>query len=167
MISLMRQKFVEKYKWLSNNEMLDITAIAQSAPGAIAVNSSLLIGYRLAGIRGALVTIIATILPPIFFLTIISLLYAHFSDLRAVQAFLWGMKVAVGAIISDVVISMSSEILGRKQILPIIIMICAFLACCVFGINVVYILIICGCIGALCSLKQDKKRPKDIGGVTE
>ena len=64
-IPLMRKKFVEKLHWLDEQEMLDLTAIAQSSPGAIAVNASILVGYRVAGVPGALLTVAGTILPPL------------------------------------------------------------------------------------------------------
>ena len=64
-IPLMRKKFVEELHWIEEQEMLDLSAIAQSSPGAIAVNAAILVGYRIAGIPGALVTICGTILPPL------------------------------------------------------------------------------------------------------
>jgi len=72
-VPLMRQKFVQKYNWLSEEEMLDITAIAQSSPGPIAVNASILVGYKLAGIPGAIFTVFGTVLPPLIIISIISL----------------------------------------------------------------------------------------------
>ena len=63
-IPLMRKKFVEELHWIEEEEMMDLTAIAQSSPGAIAVNASILVGYHVAGIKGALTTVIGTILPP-------------------------------------------------------------------------------------------------------
>ena len=59
-IPLMRKKFVEQFHWIEETEMLDLTAIAQSAPGPIAVNASSLIGYRLAGFAGAMVSTLGT-----------------------------------------------------------------------------------------------------------
>ena len=64
-IPLMRKKFVEQLHWLEEEEMLDLTAIAQATPGALAVNAAILIGYRVAGIIGALVTVLGTVLPPL------------------------------------------------------------------------------------------------------
>ena len=75
-IPLLRKKFVEQYMWINSDEMLDLTAIAQSAPGAVAVNASVLIGYRLAGFIGAAVTVVATILPPLITLSVISFIYS-------------------------------------------------------------------------------------------
>ena len=61
----MRRKFVEELGWIEEQEMLDLTAIAQSSPGAIAVNASILVGYRVAGFVGALLTVLGTIIPPL------------------------------------------------------------------------------------------------------
>ena len=69
-IPLMRKKFVEQLHWIDEEEMMDLTAIAQSSPGAIAVNASILVGYRVAGVPGALVTVLGTVLPPLIILSI-------------------------------------------------------------------------------------------------
>ena len=64
-IPLMRKRFVEELKWIEEQEMLDLTAIAQSSPGAIAVNAAILIGYHAAGIPGAMTTELGSVMPPI------------------------------------------------------------------------------------------------------
>ena len=69
-VMLMRQRFVQKYGWLTENEMLDFVAIAQSAPGAMAINGAILVGYKLAGVIGVLITVLATVLPPLGIITI-------------------------------------------------------------------------------------------------
>src|SRR5574344_1346207 len=74
-VSLMKKKFVDEYHWIDEKEMLDMTAIAQSAPGSIAVNASIIIGYRVAGFLGALLTICGTILPRLVILSVISFFY--------------------------------------------------------------------------------------------
>lgn len=71
-IPLMRKKFVEKLGWIDEQEMMDFTAIAQSSPGAIAVNASILVGYRVAGVPGALLTVCGTVLPPLIIISVIS-----------------------------------------------------------------------------------------------
>ena len=67
-VPLMKKKFVDELHWIDEEEMLDMVAIAQSSPGAIAVNGSIIIGYRLLGVPGALVNIVATVLPPLIIL---------------------------------------------------------------------------------------------------
>ena len=70
-VTLMKKKFVDEYHWIEENEMLDLIAIAQSSPGAIAVNGAIVVGYKLAGMIGALTAIIATIIPPFVIISLI------------------------------------------------------------------------------------------------
>ena len=79
-VPLMRKKFVKELGWIEEQEMLDLTAIAQSSPGAMAVNASILVGYRVAGVTGAFVAIVGTVLPPLIILSVISLFYTAFRD---------------------------------------------------------------------------------------
>lgn len=77
-VSLMKKKFVEELGWLDESEMLDITAIAQSSPGPIPINASVILGYRMCGIPGSLVAILGTALPPMIIISTISYFYAQF-----------------------------------------------------------------------------------------
>lgn len=74
-VTLMKNKFVDEYHWIEENEMLDLVAIAQSSPGAIAVNGAIVVGYKLAGVVGIFITILGTILPPFIVLTVVSIFY--------------------------------------------------------------------------------------------
>lgn len=161
-IPLLRKKFVCEYKWIQEEEMWDLTAIAQSSPGAIAVNASILIGYRLAGIKGALLTILGTILPPFIILSVISVGYAAFRDSFIVACVLKGMQAGVAAVITDVVVGMAEKLLGAKKALPIAVMFGAFAATYVFHVNVIFIILVCGVIGALdvCLLQKSQKEDK-------
>ena len=78
MIPLMQKKFVDELHWIEEQEMMDLTAIAQSSPGAIAVNASILVGYHVAGVFGALITVLGTVLPPLIIISIISFSILHF-----------------------------------------------------------------------------------------
>lgn len=71
-VTLMKQKFVDELHWIQEDEMLDLIAIAQSAPGAIAVNGAIVVGFKLAGVLGAVTAIVATIIPPFLVITVIS-----------------------------------------------------------------------------------------------
>ena len=155
-IPLMRKKFVEQFHWIEEEEMLDLTAIAQSAPGAIAVNASILIGYRLAGFVGAMVTVAGTVLPPLIILSVISLAYVAFQNSLIVALVLRGMQAGVAAVIADVVISMGWDILKKKKILPIFIMFASFLASVVFDVNVILIILVCAVIGLLATLHDER-----------
>ncbi len=148
-ISLMRKKFVDQYKWIEENEMLDLTAIAQSTPGAIAVNASILIGYRMAGIPGALLTVFGTVLPPLIILSVISVAYTAFRDSVMVGYTLRGMQAGVAAVIIDVVINMLQNVIKEKKKFPILLMVAAFIAAFVFDVSVIIIILVCGVLGAI------------------
>ena len=138
--------------------MLDLTAIAQSAPGPIAVNAAILIGYRIAGVLGALTTILGTVLPPLIILSVISLFYQAFAANLWVAALLQGMQSGVAAVIGDVVFSMASGVVKEKKWLPVIIMAGVFIASYFFGVNVILLILICGIIGAVSSYFEAKSR---------
>lgn len=139
-IPLMRKKFVEELSWIDEQEMLDLTAIAQSSPGAIAVNASILIGYRLDGFRGALITVLGTVLPPLIILSVISLFYTAFRDSLIVGYVLRGMQAGVAAVITDVVLTMTLDILKEHRLQPVIILIAAFIAAAILNVNVILII---------------------------
>lgn len=147
-IPLMRKKFVEQLHWIDEEEMMDLTAIAQSSPGAIAVNASILVGYRVAGVPGALVTVLGTVLPPLIILSIISFFYTAFRDNRIVALVMRGMQAGVAAVICDVVLTMGRSVLGERRVLPVVMLLGAFAAARFFGVNVVVIILVCGAVGA-------------------
>jgi len=156
-IPLMRKKFVEELKWIEEDEMMDLTAIAQSSPGAIAVNASILVGYNVAGIPGALVTILGTILPPMIILTIVSYFYDAFRSNRIVNLVMTGMRAGVAAVICDVVITMGKSIVVMKRVLPIVMLVVSFVAVYFFKVNIMLILLACAVVGAIDTIVSEKK----------
>lgn len=151
-VPLMKKKFVDNLKWIEENEILDLIAIAQSSPGAIAVNASIIMGYRIAGISGALIASIGTVLPPLIIISIISLFYTAFRDNTYVSALLKGMQSGVAAVIIDVVFKMAGDIINNKKVISILMMVGAFIATFFFNVNVAYIILVCGTIGALMTI---------------
>ena len=109
-VTLMKEKFVDQLHWIEEDEMLDLIAIAQSAPGAIAVNGAIVVGYKLAGLIGALVAIVATIIPPFVIISVISYFYELFRDNFIISKLLSGMQAGVGAVIASVAWDMGGEI---------------------------------------------------------
>ena len=156
-VPLMRKKFVETLKWIEEDEMMDLISIAQSAPGPIAVNSSIIIGYRLAGVPGALVTVFGTVLPPMVVLSVISQFYTAFRDNVIVSLVLKGMGIGVAAVIVDVVYTMAKGVAVTKNKLQIIVMILSLIAALFFDVNVVWVVLACGLIGVINVIVQDKK----------
>lgn len=151
-VTLMRKKFVDEYHWIDEDEMLDLVAIAQSAPGAIAVNGAIVVGYKIAGILGIVVSILATILPPFLIISVISVFYQLFQNNMLIVSLLDGMQAGVGAVICVVVVQMASGILKLKNPVFLLIMVIAFVANYVFGINVIFIILTCILLGTVYSL---------------
>ena len=139
---------------------MDLIAIAQSAPGPIAVNSSIIIGYRLAGIPGALVTTFGTVLPPMVILSAISQFYTAFRDNVVVSLVLKGMGIGVAAVIVDVVYTMAKGVVKTKDALWIIVMCVALVVALFTSVNVVFVILACGVVGAINVIVQDKKTGK-------
>lgn len=159
-IPLLRRKFVEDLKWIDEEEMIDLIAIAQSSPGAVAVNASILVGYNVAGIPGAVIAVLATIIPPLFIISVISMFYQAFRDNRYVNIVMAGMLCGVAAVILDVVINMLKILFKKKDVLAALMLVGAFVANRFLKINIIFIIIICGIIGAVRALWDKLKEEK-------
>lgn len=142
-VPMMRKKFVDDLKWLEEKEMMDLTAIAQSSPGAIVVNAAILLGYKIGGVFGSLLAILGTIIPPMTIIAVVSVFYELFRTNAVVNAVLSGMQAGVAAVICDVVVSMFLGEAKGKKILPIVIMLLSFSLTYFLKVNVVYIILAC------------------------
>lgn len=160
-VSLMKTKFVDELHWIDENEMLDLIAIAQSSPGAVAVNGAIVVGYKLSGIPGVICSILGAIIPPFFIISIISGFYTLFQKNEAVQALLTGMRAGVGAVIVSVVWDMGSGIVKQKKLSLILIMLCAFVANYYLKINIIFIILVCiVCSAAKAIITERRKNHK-------
>ncbi len=167
-VPLMRKKFVEGLHWIDEAEILDLVAIAQCTPGSMAVNASILIGYRLAGIAGALVAILGTVLPPLLIISIISVGYTAFRDNAAVGRVLLGMQAGVAAVIASAVIGMAGEVMKQKRWLPICVMAGVLIASAIFRVNIIIIILLCGLVGLTDTLSQNRRHCRaEKGGETK
>lgn len=146
-ITFMKRKFVDELHWIDEEEMLDLAALAQSSPGAIAVNAAILVGWRIAGFSGMLMAVIGTIIPPMIILSVISFFYAAFSTNLYVALVLKGMQAGVAAVILDVVCGLGTNVVKEKSIINILVMIVAFIATFFFHVNVIYIIVIAAIVG--------------------
>ena len=156
-VTLMKERFVDRYHWIEEEEMLDMTAIAQSAPGPIAVNGAIVVGYKLAKIPGVLVSVAGTILPPFLILSLISLFYDAFVDNIWVSTVLDGMQAGVAALIAAVVWDRSAGVVREHKALDITVLLAAFALNQFFGVNVVIIIFACIVIGVIRSIAGRKK----------
>lgn len=156
-VTFMKKKYVDELGWLDEQEMLDMTAMAQSCPGPIAVNAAILVGWRVAGFSGMLVGVIATILPPMMILSVISFFYAVFASNRYVALALRGMQAGVAAVILDVVWGMGQKVTLEHSWLKNGVMAIAFVATFFLKINVIYILLVSGVIGVVHGIMLSRK----------
>ena len=156
-VPLMRRKFEEDLKWISEEEMMDLVAIAQSSPGAIAVNASILIGYRVAGVPGALVTVLGTVLPPLVIISVISLFYQAFRDNQVVSMVMKGMQAGVAAVILSVAWDLGCGALRAGKVPAGLVMAAAFAASFFLDVNVVLIILAAAVLGALGVLLRRRK----------
>lgn len=165
-VPLMRKTFVEKLAWIEESEMLDLIAIAQSSPGPIAVNTSILIGYKIAGVPGALITLFGTILPPLIILTLFSYVYHIIRDNKIMRALFYGMSIGVAVVILDAVTSMATTIVSKRKILPVFMMIGAFILAITLNIHIVVIILSCAAIGILVTLLASWRERKNQNAGT-
>lgn len=156
-VTLMKKKFVDDYHWITEKEMLNFVAIAQSAPGAIAVNGAIVVGFNLAGIIGVIVAVIGTIIPPFIIISLVSLSYEAFRDNLWISTLLEGMQAGVGAVVTAVSYEMAVGVLKERNTILTILMVAAFLANTVLGINVILIIVASILIGLLQSFLNYRK----------
>ncbi len=146
-VSLLKKKFADELHWLEPEEMLDLAAIAQSSPGAVAVNAAILVAYRTLGLPGMGVAILGTIIPPFVIISLVSLCYTAFRTNPIVAAVLKGMQSGVAAVIADVTVNLTRSVRKESGTVGVLILIGAFLASWLFSVNVLWIIFICAAYG--------------------
>jgi chromate transporter len=125
MISLIEHSCVENKRWITHDEMMNVTLIAESTPGPIAINCATYVGYKQKGLTGAIAATIGMVLPSFCIIFLISMFLDNFLEIAWIAHAFMGIKIAVGILILDAAIRMIKKM--QKKPLPIAIMICAFL----------------------------------------
>ena len=154
-VPMIRQYFVLKKGYFSEEELMDMAAVAQSTPGAIAVNLSALAGYRTAGMAGAVISCVAAVLPPLIILGTISAFYHIFISNAVLAAVLKGMEAGVAAVMADMITDMCAMVLRERSVFLSLMIPATFLLNFVFHINAVLLLICCCilCVGRICLIR--------------
>lgn len=156
-VTLMKKRFVDEYKWIDEQEMLDITSMAQSSPGAIAVNAAVITGKKLGGIAGIISAVTGTVIPPVVIITVISFFYNAFSENTYVTLVLRGMSAGVAAVILDVVCSLSSDYFKNKKLFEIILIAVSFILVFFLKVNVIIIILAAVCFGIIKAVIKSRK----------
>lgn len=160
MIPMLKERFVEKLGWLNENELMEMTAIGQSSPGAMILNIGVLIGYRLLGFWGAVSALMGTALPAIILLAAAAYFYELIRGSRYVSAAFRGMNAGVAAIIADTVVDMAAPYLKTSGVVNACIMAGAFIAAFFLDVNVVLVIVACGIAGVV--IGAIRKRRKSV-----
>lgn len=156
MIPIIQREIVEKKKWITDDDILEIIAIAESTPGPIAINSATFVGYRVCGFFGAMLATLGVVLPPFCIIFAISFVLRQFSEIRAVKYAFWGIRAGVLALICKALWTMYKKV--NKGLVPYIIMALAFIATSVFDLNVLYVIIACAVIGLVTSFAASRRK---------
>ncbi|MCQ2979639.1 MAG: chromate transporter [Clostridia bacterium] len=155
-ISMIRERFVDRLKWIEDEELTDMLAIAQVAPGATTINVCVVIAYQLKGIKGVIVAIVASILPPLIAIIAIQEVLSILKDNEIAKKALLGVKSAAAAIIFTVVISMISRLVQKKKTSMVLLMIIFFVADIYFKVHIVILLAVSVILGIIITFLQKK-----------
>ncbi len=158
MIPLIQKETVENKKWVTDDDILDIIAIAESTPGPIAINSSTFVGYRVAGFWGAFFATLGMVLPSFTIILIISYVLREFQDMKAVQFAFNGIRAGVLALLIKALWSMYKK--APKGVVSYIVMALSFVLVAFLKINVIYVLILCALIGLVSSFYAERRSNK-------
>ncbi len=138
MIPLVQRETVEKYGWITDDDLLDIVAIAESTPGPIAVNSATFVGYRVGGTAGALLASLGVILPSFTVILLVSFLLRRFGELRAVRYAFFGIRAGVLALILHSLCKMLRD--SRRDVFSLVVTALSFVAVAVFDVNALIVI---------------------------
>ena len=146
-VTLMKRRFVDELGWMDEDEMLDIAAMAQSTPGAIAVNAAVLTGTRVGGTIGMLVAVLGTVIPPFVLLSVLSLCYEAFRQLYPVRLALAGMQAGVAAVILDVAWGLGKNVVRKKDRVDLVLIVLVFIAQWFINLNTAVIILSAAAVG--------------------
>ena len=155
MLPMIQKEVIEKYKWATEDEVMDYYAIGQVTPGIIAVNTATFVGYKTRGILGGIIATLGVVSPSVIIITLIASLITNFSELEIVQHALKGIQVAVCVLMLVAVIKLFKS--GVKDIPSFLIFLGALLLAYFTDISIVILVIIAGVIGYVLSLLQKEK----------
>ena len=160
MIPLIQKEIAEQKKWITDDDILEIVAIAESTPGPIAVNAATFVGWRTAGFLGALCATIGVVLPSFVVISLIAFVLGEFQDVKAVRYAFFGIRAGVLALILRALVSMYKK--SPKGTLSYMITILAFAASAVFDVNAIAIILLAGVTGLVSAAVMSKRAEKKL-----
>ena len=155
MIPLIQRDIVEKNHWLTDDDILEIIAIAESTPGPIAINSATFVGYRVAGFFGAMFATLGVVLPSFLIISVISMVLEQFEHLAVIQYAFNGIRAGVLALLIKALIGLYKK--SPKKAISYVVMAVAFVGVAVLKVNVLAVIIACALIGLVSSFIAEKR----------
>jgi len=155
-VPLFMRQFVEKRQWIDKEAMMDLIVISQAAPGAIAVNIAVSVGYRLARFPGAVVALCGTVLPPIIIVTVVQGCYAMFFENPALRAAFRGMNAAMAAVVVNVVFDLGRQALRHHTLRSLVVMATVFALVFVFQVSAVIVMAACIALSVIVAFLSHK-----------
>lgn len=155
MIPLIQKETVEKNNWISDDDILEIIAIAESTPGPIAINSATFIGYKIAGVLGAACATLGVVLPSFIIILVIAAILNEFQNIKAVQYAFFGIRAGVLALVLKALLTMYKKCPKNK--IAYIVMAFAFISAAIIDLNVLIVIIACAVIGLVSSLLKERR----------
>ena len=156
MIPLIQKEVAERRKWVTDAEILEIVAIAESTPGPIAINAATFVGYRVAGFSGALLATLGVVMPSFWLIVAISFILQKFEQNRAVRYAFEGIRAGVLALIVKALWSMYRQC--PKSPVSYVLMAGAFFAAAICDVQVLWVIIGCALIGLAASLQAGRTK---------
>ncbi|MBR5783468.1 MAG: chromate transporter [Clostridia bacterium] len=150
MIPLIQSEVVDKNKWITEEDILDIIAIAESTPGPIAINSATFVGYKVAGFWGAVAATFGVVLPSFIIISVLSYILDLFNSVKAVKYAFFGIRAGVLALLIKALWSMYSKC--PKGLAAYLLMAASFIAVALFDIGVLWVILGCAAVGIMITL---------------
>ena len=155
-VPLMENKMVNELGWIDSQEMMDMVAVGQSSPGAIAVNVSVLLGYKLMGIKGSLVALCGAVLPPLVIMLLVVIAFDEFKSNQFIQTLMTGMQVSVWFVIFSSVYKMAKDSFKINGVKALVYSLISMIASLYLKVNLILIIMIAILIGIIVTIKGGK-----------
>ena len=155
MVPLIQKEAVENHKWITDEDILEIIAIAESTPGPIAINSATFVGYRTCGVLGSVCATLGVVLPSFVLIYAISFVLRQFQELKAVQYAFVGIRAGVLALLVKALWTMYKK--SPKGWVGYVVMGVSFILTAVFDFNVIFVIIGCAVFGVVTSLAMERR----------
>ena len=155
MIPLIQKEAAEKNKWVTDEDILEVIAIAESTPGPIAINAATFVGYRACGILGSIFATVGVVLPSFLIILLLSFVLEQFQSMKGVQYAFYGIRAGVLALLCKSLWTMYKK--TAKNGVAYIVMAAAFVLTAFTPLNVIFVILGCGVFGLVTSLMLKRR----------